>query len=74
MNEVSPCKGCPNRYPGCHARCNDYKEWADRYHAQKQHLEDCRYRLNIPMSPARERTYRKNSKFGLNVYKQGGSQ
>ena len=64
MNEVSPCKDCQERCLGCHDRCAVYKDWRDRYHAQKQHLEDNRYRLNIPLSPARERKIRNYSRFG----------
>ena len=22
-----PCKGCPRREVGCHAKCEDYKSW-----------------------------------------------
>lgn len=29
MRKDSPCHGCvaPKRYPGCHDRCKEYKEW-----------------------------------------------
>ena len=29
MGNDSPCHGCvaPKRYPGCHGKCKDYKEW-----------------------------------------------
>lgn len=29
MVNDSPCHGCvpPNRYPGCHGICSDYKNW-----------------------------------------------
>lgn len=31
-----PCKGCQDRYVGCHSECDKYKEWRaeyDRVHA-----------------------------------------
>lgn len=29
MVQDSPCHGCatPKRYPGCHDKCKEYKEW-----------------------------------------------
>ena len=24
----APCKDCPDRYPGCHAKCEKYIAWA----------------------------------------------
>lgn len=27
MKLIAPCKGCKKRYPGCHAKCDDYKAW-----------------------------------------------
>ena len=24
---VAPCKGCADRYSGCHDRCGGYQEW-----------------------------------------------
>ena len=53
MREISPCKNCPDRQAACHDTCEKYKEWLDRYHAQQQHFEDNRYRMNVQMSPAR---------------------
>lgn len=26
----APCRGCPYREVGCHARCEVYREWAAR--------------------------------------------
>lgn len=27
----NPCKNCADRYAGCHAKCEDYKEWQKGY-------------------------------------------
>lgn len=24
---VCPCKGCKDRYPACHSKCDKYKQW-----------------------------------------------
>ena len=28
--EISPCKGCSDRYTACHDKCEKYKEWKSR--------------------------------------------
>ena len=27
-----PCRECPDRYVGCHSKCDKYKEYADELH------------------------------------------
>lgn len=27
MTPSTPCRDCPGRYPGCHARCSSYAEF-----------------------------------------------
>lgn len=29
VRDMSPCKGCPEKQPGCHGDCQDYKDWKD---------------------------------------------
>lgn len=62
MTEVSPCKDCAERFQACSVRCPKdargqygYKAWKARCQAEKQHLEDNKYRFNIPMTAAREK-------------------
>lgn len=74
MNEISPCKGCPNRHPACHDSCEAYKAWKDRYHAQQKHLEVNKNRFDAPWSPAKERSIRSSSRFCAYGRKQGGIQ
>ena len=62
MKEDPPCRGCTNRYPACHDKCEAYKEWLGRYHAQQKHLEDLRFRLTIPASEARDKIRRRYNK------------
>ena len=35
---MKSCKDCPDRYPGCHDRCEDYKERTERLHKEKEFL------------------------------------
>ena len=30
IREKPPCKGCSERYPGCHDNCENYKAWKSR--------------------------------------------
>ena len=73
MSEMSPCKGCTKRQPGCHARCDAYKAWLDRYHAEKKQLEDSRHRWHRAWSPGMEKD-KKYSAFGVDGFKRGGIQ
>lgn len=59
MSRVSPCKDCPDRFPGCHDHCDKYKQWKDERDAEQKHLADNKYRFDIPSSPAREKVRRK---------------
>ena len=47
-----PCKNCPDRYPGCHGKCDKYIEY-DKYNKEVQkkrmehkQLNDVLYSLN----------------------------
>ena len=30
IRDKPPCKGCAERYPGCHDNCEKYKAWKSR--------------------------------------------
>lgn len=32
----NPCKDCPDRYPGCHAKCEKYKAWKKEWDEIKE--------------------------------------
>ncbi len=32
----NPCKDCPDRYPGCHAKCERYKSWKKEWDELKE--------------------------------------
>lgn len=34
MKNDNPCYHCPDRYAGCHANCDKYKQWSE------QHIEE----------------------------------
>lgn len=29
MRPKAPCKGCTERYSGCHGKCDKYKSWSN---------------------------------------------
>ena len=33
--KMCPCKGCDDRYIGCHGKCDKYKEYRDKLDATK---------------------------------------
>ena len=46
MNEISPCKGCTERFTACSDHCPKdergefgYKAWKERFQAQQKHLK-----------------------------------
>lgn len=30
IRDISPCKDCPDRHPGCHDKCPGYAEWKSK--------------------------------------------
>lgn len=78
MIEPCPCNGCTERFLACSGKCPKdargeygYQAWKDQYHAQQKHLEESRYRLNIPISHAREKSQRHYAKYGAGGRKYG---
>ena len=46
---IAPCKNCPDRYVGCHDKCESYTEWAKAarsVRAAKNHDEHMRNEVN----------------------------
>lgn len=72
MREDPPCRFCTDKYTACHDHCDKYKEWKERYQAQQKHFEDNKYRLNVPMTHAREKINDHYLKHPL--HKRGGNQ
>lgn len=73
MTEVSPCKDCAERHEACWGSCEKYSAWKARCQAEKQHLEDNKYRFNIPMTDARQKRDTHYIKHPVTGYK-GGKQ
>lgn len=80
MKENSPCYGCTERFLACSDRCPKdergeygHKAWLGRHHAQQKHLKDNRYRFNVPLSVAREKSKRAYLRFG-GGHQKGGIQ
>jgi hypothetical protein len=48
--EVSPCKDCQDRNPGCHDKCKMYAEWKERLNklnrARKEYAEKPRVKVD----------------------------
>lgn len=40
MAGKGPCYGCEKRYPGCHGKCEDYKEWRSDFDAKKNAVKE----------------------------------
>ena len=80
MLEMSPCKGCTERFTACSGNCPKdargeygYKAWKEQYQAQQKHLEANKSRWQTPWSTSRERGTRQSLKFGAGR-KYGGIQ
>lgn len=53
---IAPCKGCGKREPGCHDRCEGYKEYCKVNEQRKAYeLEHCRETVWDPLAPKRRR-------------------
>lgn len=51
-----PCKGCADRYLGCHGECNKYKNWTANKDDKVAKLEDRMYKEYLyGLSPKRKR-------------------
>ena len=44
-DRIAPCKGCPDRYLGCHDRCERFNKWKDRLHERKAREKE--YNLQV---------------------------
>ena len=40
--KMSPCKSCESRHPGCHSKCEPYKEWKVYRNELSEHLKKIR--------------------------------
>jgi sulfatase maturation enzyme AslB (radical SAM superfamily) len=74
MNEIAPCKDCPDRHPACHGSCDKYKEWSERYQAQQKHLAENKFRWSILASAARDEVRKNSHKFNKSRGLKGGNQ
>lgn len=34
-DRIAPCKGCQERYYGCHDRCERFGQWKEKLHERK---------------------------------------
>ena len=74
MIDHNPCHGCTERYTACHDRCERRAKWLEQHRAEQKHLAAMKYRWAAPWTAAGEQRARRDSKFGTNAHKYGGSQ
>ena len=43
--KLSPCKGCQNRFVGCHSKCLEYIDYEQKNDVEKQAIKNAK-RLN----------------------------
>lgn len=64
-SKVSPCKGCeaPKRHPMCHAKCQEYIDWAAERQQQINELREAKRREQAtnPRIAWKARSKRRNS-------------
>ena len=52
---TAPCKGCSQRYPGCHDRCGKYGEFRATVARKNEDLKAHQWDVYDPMAPKRRR-------------------
>ena len=64
QKENAPCKGCSDREPGCHGRCEKYAKWVEPIvkarEARKQRNEAMNYEIDR-MVKERQKKRRSNN-------------
>lgn len=64
VNNTAPCLNCPRRAAGCHATCEDYKQWKgqnDEFHklvAAKREKDGVVYGYYRKKAERKERRYK----------------
>lgn len=43
MHKDAPCRGCKLKQPGCHDRCEDYKQWKTEYSKEQAALREYKH-------------------------------
>lgn len=43
---ISPCRNCPKRETGCHARCSDYGDWRKEKDEENKRIREGKARLD----------------------------
>ena len=67
------CRGCENRYPGCHGSCETYKQERIAYDKQKEELDRQRETwggVYGQRARAVEKAYRRNKRRGYGYGKE----
>lgn len=54
---ISPCKGCTERYPGCHDHCEKYDTWKAEIKKQKDAEKEYKLSRREDWMRSEERSY-----------------
>ena len=63
--KISPCLGCEERYPGCFADCDRYKEWKGKREAFLRKVREERRKEAMTNSYSAEMARRNTKRKGL---------
>ena len=66
----TPCKGCPDRYVGCHAECLRYEEWKIIHQAEVDQAREAKRELYAsPISESSRRKGWQNQRYKMQPYR-----
>ena len=47
MNDKIPCKDCPDRYSGCHAKCERYREFRRELDERNKRIREQKFKEKL---------------------------
>ena len=56
-----PCKGCKDRFVGCHSKCDGYASWKAEQDEKREERQKAREQNSLLYTPCRNSSYRKRS-------------
>lgn len=62
------CKGCEDRYPGCHDKCENYKAWKKK-HDEAKKAERTYHQSNDIISERKKRAIWKNQRYSRKLWR-----
>lgn len=68
MKKLPPCKGCEERFPGCHADCERYKNWKTEHQARMEEKYAAKKLDESTISERSQRKHWQNSRYRNRKY------